>query len=68
MLLWASPGYIERTQLDMECLHAQSRAPIAHDNLYHLVLGAAETRDQSYDPSLDTLARCRRSALPTDHE
>ncbi len=68
MLLWASPGYIERTQLDMECLRAQSGAPIAHDNLYHLVLGAAETRDQSYVPRLDTLARCRRSALPNDHE
>jgi lipid A ethanolaminephosphotransferase len=68
MLLWASSGYIERTQLDMTCLRNEARGPITHDNLYHMILGAAETRDQSYDARLDALGRCRRSGLPADRE
>lgn len=66
MLLWMSEGYAQRTHLDLECLQAHSRAPLSHDNLYHTILDAAETRDRAYDPNLDVLSTCRRDALLSD--
>lgn len=67
MLLWVSPGYLQRAHLRSGCLpqRAQARDPASsegdygHDNVYHTVLGAAEVRDQVYDARLDLLAPCR---------
>jgi lipid A ethanolaminephosphotransferase len=68
MLLWASPGYLNRTALETGCLRQRAAAPASHDNLYHTLLGAAELQDQAYDPQLDLLSGCRRGAGPGDHE
>ena len=67
MLLWASPGYLERTGLRMGCVRARSHEAVSHDNLYHTVLGALAVRDAIYDPALDILSGCR-GAVPQNHE
>jgi lipid A ethanolaminephosphotransferase len=67
MLVWASPGYLERTRLSMACMRDHSHEAVGHDNLYHTVLGALGVRDAIYDPAMDLLARCR-AAGPQDHE
>jgi lipid A ethanolaminephosphotransferase len=67
MLLWASPGYLERTGLNMGCLRARSHAAVSHDNLYHTVLGALGVRDAIYDPAMDLLAPCV-AGTRQDHE
>ncbi len=67
MLLWASPGYVQRTGLSMGCVRARSHEAVSHDNLYHTVLGALAVRDAVYDPALDILSGCR-SAVPQNHE
>ena len=66
MLFWMSEGYLQRARLNRECLQAHAAAPVSHDALYHTILGAAETRDRAYDPSLDVLSLCRRDALLSD--
>ena len=67
MLFWASRGYIERTDLNMNYLKNHSHAEVSHDNVYHTVLGALAVRNAVYDRGLDVLAQCR-SALPQSHE
>jgi lipid A ethanolaminephosphotransferase len=67
MLLWASPGYLERTGLSMSCVRGHAHDAVSHDNLYHTVLGALAVRDAIYDRSMDLLAPCRAVA-PQDHE
>ncbi len=59
MLLWASPGYRARTQLDNHCLQSHAADAISHDNFYHTVLGAAGVRDAVYQPALDLLSACQ---------
>ncbi|MBM0107738.1 phosphoethanolamine--lipid A transferase [Steroidobacter sp. S1-65] len=61
MLLWASPGYLRRTQLRLDCLRESASLPVSHDFFYHTVLGAAQARSQVYDRALDLTAGCRQS-------
>jgi lipid A ethanolaminephosphotransferase len=68
MLMWLSPAYLERGRLDARCLEARAAGAASHDNVYHLVLGAMEVRNESYDRHLDLLAPCRAARLPADHE
>jgi lipid A ethanolaminephosphotransferase len=67
MLLWATPGYLERSRLQLACLRSRAHQPFSHDNLYHTVLGATQVRNQLYDATLDILAACRVGE-PVDHE
>ncbi|MBL8267937.1 phosphoethanolamine transferase [Steroidobacter sp.] len=60
MLMWASEGYVRRSQLQADCLRTEAKTPVSHDFFYHTVLGAAEVRNQVYDPHLDLVAGCRR--------
>jgi lipid A ethanolaminephosphotransferase len=66
MLMWASDGYVARTQLDTQCLRRRSADSISHDNLYHTLLGAAEVYDAVYQPKLDVLFECRGSNLGSE--
>jgi lipid A ethanolaminephosphotransferase len=68
MLLWASPGYVERTGLNMSCMRGHAHDAVSHDNVYHTVLGAMAVRDAVYDPALDLLAGCRSAALSQNRE
>jgi lipid A ethanolaminephosphotransferase len=68
MLMWLSPSYASRGSIAIDCIASRSSAAFSHDNIYHTVLGAAEVRNVSYDPSLDILATCRRSTSLQNHE
>jgi lipid A ethanolaminephosphotransferase len=68
MLVWTSPGYVQRLRISLECLRQRASAPVSHDHLYHTILGAAQTRNAAYDPDLDLTAQCRGRAASTDHE
>jgi lipid A ethanolaminephosphotransferase len=67
MLFWASPGYLERTGLNMSCMRTHAHDAVSHDNVYHTVLGAMAVRDAVYDPAMDLLAPCR-AGMPQNHE
>jgi lipid A ethanolaminephosphotransferase len=58
-VLWTSPGYALRTQLDPVCVNARTSEPASHDNFYHTVLGGGDVRNAAYDASLDVLSSCR---------
>jgi lipid A ethanolaminephosphotransferase len=58
-MVWTSAGFRRDQGVDVECLRAQRNEPLSHDNLYHTVLGAMNTRNAVYDASLDVFAQCR---------
>ncbi|MEQ8283296.1 MAG: phosphoethanolamine--lipid A transferase [Parvibaculum sp.] len=62
MVIWTSPGYRKRMDIDMSCIAAESNAPLSHDNLFHSVLGMLDVRTDVYRPALDIVAGCRRPA------
>lgn len=58
LFVWPSRGYAERTGLDVSCLRSTAHEPVSHDNVYHTLLGAAQVRDEHYDPARDLLRAC----------
>jgi lipid A ethanolaminephosphotransferase len=68
MLMWLSPGYVQRTRVDANCLAAHAADAVSHDNIYHTVLGSAEVHNESYVRRLDILAQCRGRPAPGTHE
>jgi lipid A ethanolaminephosphotransferase len=68
MLMWMSDGFLTREHLALPCVEARAALPMSHDNIYHTVLGAAETRNSSYDASLDILSSCRNMRVSSTHE
>jgi lipid A ethanolaminephosphotransferase len=68
MLMWLSSAYAERSNVAIACLKSHAHEAFSHDNIYHTMLGAAEVRNDSYDPKLDILAACRGARRPTLHE
>ncbi len=60
MLMWLSDGLLESTGVDEKCLKAESGAPVAHDHLFHSVLGLLDVNTTAREPSLDLFASCRR--------
>ncbi len=64
-ILWTSAGYRRQTNLDNECLRTHRSDPLSHDNVYHTVLGALQTRNAMYDAALDAMAPCRIASSHT---
>ncbi len=62
MLMWLSEGLRESTGVDQNCLKAGSGAAVAHDHLFHSVLGLLGVKTTVREPSLDLFASCRRPA------
>ena len=62
MVLWLSPGYAASFGLDQECLRRRAAEPVAHDHLFHSVLGMLEVRTEVYEAPLDLTAGCRRGS------
>jgi lipid A ethanolaminephosphotransferase len=60
MLIWTSEGFRRRNGLEENCLRAQTRLKVSHDNIYPTVLGIFGVRNSVYDGNLDLLAACRR--------
>ena len=68
MLMWLSDSVASRQSVDISCLQGHAESSFSHDNVYHTLLGAAEVRNDSYDPALDVLAPCRHRVRHGDHE
>jgi lipid A ethanolaminephosphotransferase len=62
MLMWLSDGLLESTGVDQNCLKAGASAAVAHDHLFHSILGLLDVRTTAREPSLDLFAGCRRPA------
>ena len=62
MLMWLSKGLLETTGVDDSCLRAEASGAVAHDNLFHSVLGLLDVTTTVREPSLDLFAGCRRPA------
>ena len=68
MVWWNSAGFERASGLDGGCLMAsmasmatQARKPVAHDHLFHTLLGALDVWTARHEPSLD-LTQPRRAA------
>ena len=59
MLMWLSDGMLESTGVDENCLKAGASAAVAHDHLFHSVLGLLGVKTTVREPSLDLFASCR---------
>lgn len=58
LLLWLSPGYVERYGLSPECVRARRRSELSHDVLFHSVLGLLDVRTRGYQAGSDVFAGC----------
>lgn len=66
MLFWASSGFERGAGLGAGCidgpLRARARAHgVAHDHVFHTVLGLLDVQTTLHEPSLDLVAGCRGS-------
>ncbi len=63
MLAWTSPGLEHAAGLPGGCLQPAwqrlKAAPLAHDQLFHTVLGLLDVRTALHDPALDLTQGCR---------
>lgn len=68
MIAFASAGFERSAGLAPGCLQAELRRramqPLAHDHLFHTVLGLLDVRTSLREPSLDLVAPCRDAAAP----
>ena len=62
MLMWLSDGLLETTGVDESCLRAGASGDVAHDHLFHSILGLLDVTTTVREPSLDLFAGCRRPA------
>ena len=61
MVMWLSPGFAAASALDMQCLKQRASAPVAHDHLFHTVLGLLDVHSAVYEPPWDLSQPCRAS-------
>jgi lipid A ethanolaminephosphotransferase len=63
MVWWSSPGFERATGLADGCLAPtlarRAREPVAHDHLFHTLLGALDVRTALHEPALDLMQPCR---------
>ena len=59
-ITWLSPGFTQRSRLDLACLRGRADAEVSHDHYFHSVLGLLDVQTGAYDPKLDAYAACRR--------
>jgi lipid A ethanolaminephosphotransferase len=63
MLAWTSAGFERAAGLDAGCLRPalqrQAAGPLAHDHLFHTLLGLLDVRTALHDPAWDLSASCR---------
>jgi hypothetical protein len=58
-IFWASPAYLHRTHLQIDCARSHSATDTSHDSVYLTVLGLTEVRNDHYRAGLDLLSACR---------
>ena len=63
MVFWASPGFGPAAGLAPGCLESELKrkaaGPVAHDHLFHTVLGLLDVRTALHAPAWDLSAGCR---------
>lgn len=57
-LLWFSQGFAQHIQIDRQCVAAQARLSLSHDNLFDTVLGLLDIKTRDYTPERDIFAGC----------
>ncbi|MBL8349651.1 MAG: phosphoethanolamine--lipid A transferase [Burkholderiaceae bacterium] len=66
MVMWFSGGFERAAGLARGCLRPalqqQAARPLAHDHLFHTVLGLLDVRTQLHDAAFDLSAGCREPA------
>lgn len=65
MVAWLSGNLERATRIDHACLQKGTRADVAHDHLFHSVLGLLGVETRSRDAGLDLFSRCRGSSSYT---
>ena len=65
MTLWLSAGAAPALHLDTGCLARRAAQPVAHDHLFHTLLGLLDVRTGLYEPPFDLAQGCRQ--LPAPH-
>jgi lipid A ethanolaminephosphotransferase len=64
MLMWWSDGFARSTRLDGACLRRRADEPMAHDHVFHTLLGLLDVSTALYDARWDVSAPCRSAAAP----
>ena len=65
MVMWLSDSYRADFSLNADCLRAQAAKPVAHDHLFHTVLGLLNVQTGIYERGYDIAATC--AAPPTSY-
>ncbi len=67
MTIWFSSGFARSAGLSPSCLRASldasARRALAHDNLFHTMLGLFDVRTELHESSLDLTGECRQASL-----
>lgn len=59
MVMWLSDGFARNLAVDRACLGKVAATPLAHDHLFHTLLGLLDVKTAVYAPEMDFSARCR---------
>jgi len=66
-VMWFSDGFERAAGLASGCLRPalqqQAARPVAHDHLFHTVLGLLDVRTQLHAPAWDLTDGCRSAAV-----
>lgn len=60
-LLWLSPGFRQRMNIDVDCLQKYSNKPYSHDYVFHTMLGLLDIRTTAYNSHYDISNPCRKN-------
>ncbi len=63
MVMWLSDGLRASAALDGDCLRRRAAAPVAHDHLFHTLLGLLDVATSLYEPTWDLTHDCHLPAL-----
>jgi lipid A ethanolaminephosphotransferase len=58
-VLWLSDGFASSTGLNVPCLKQRAAVPLAHDHLFHTLVGLFDVRTRWYEPAWDMALACR---------
>jgi lipid A ethanolaminephosphotransferase len=61
-VMWLSPAFRQGSGVNEDCLRAEAKQPVSHDNLFHSLLGIFDVQTEAYDRGLDLFAACRAPA------
>lgn len=64
MILWMSEVMQKEDHINYDCLKGRASEPLAHDNLFHSMVGLMELNTKVYDENLDMFQPCRLKDLP----